>query len=300
MRKMTQRSGKPLFVPRRMAWVCIVCAGLVSVQTSRAHAEPSRDGSETLWAENDEFVKLVPQDTLTTGPTPPNQHPVAVNPDELAAALAKVTFHKIDRPIVSFGRDEQAFPLVDRRAAAQLAPHLARALQQASPRQDVAFAVLMWAKAAVLGSSDVTVAARAFYSGDKLNLIVGDLYRSAVSPDYRKAPVASRQIDRRLYPHEPGSRAHETPHDDARFDMVPGIQQVALDGHLRQDWLILDLAALSAPTAQTQGAPASAVGAQQNATKAEERLELLKRLHDRGLLTDEEFAHKRKEVIDQL
>ena len=302
MKESTRCRGTMRDAVVRIAWAPVLCSALLSVSACTAYAgSPPRD-VETVWEQGDEFVKLVPQDGLTAGQTPPNQHPVTIDPDQLARALARVTFHETERPLISLGRNEEVFALLPGDTAGRLAPHLARALQEASPQQDVTFAALMWVKATVVGSTDVTVAGRLFYSGDRLNLIVGDLYRSAVSPDYQRAALGSRKIDRRQYPHQPGTRARETPHEDARFDAVPGLQQATVDGHTRQDWLVLDLAALAAPAKPEpngQSGPASASGARTD-TKAEERLKLLKRLHDQGLITDDEFERKRKQIIDEL
>ena len=161
-------------------------------------------------------------------------------------------------------------------------------------------------KARIIGSDDVTIAGRAFHSDGKLHLIVGDLWRSAVSPDFHRSPVAPREIDRRLYPQLPGMRAKETVHEGLGFETGPGIQLFALNARTRQDWLVLDVAALATPTARTQSEGASTpdrdkvAPAPEKATTAEERLSRLKRLHERGLITDEEYARKRKEIIDQL
>jgi hypothetical protein len=300
MKQFTRRGGRMRDAVVRIARAPALCAALVSASACTAYSGSPGHDVETVWVQSDEFVKLVPQDGLTAARTPPNQHPVTIDPGQLAGALAMVTFHKIDRPLIGFDRNEEVFALLAGGTAERLAPHLARALQEASPQQDVIFAALMWVRAAVVGSSDVTVAGRLFYSGGRLNLIVGDLYRSAVSPDYHRAPVAPRQIDRRLYPHEPGERARETLHDDARFDALPGLQQATVDGHTRQDWLVLDLAALAAPTTQDANAQSAPASGPRRASKAEERLELLKRLHDQGLITDEEFERKHKQIIDEL
>ena len=245
---------------------------------------------ETVWKGVDEFVKLVPQDA----PAAPNQHPASLRPADLAATLEGIRLRT----------DDATDSLMARRDAQRLAPHLAAALSRASPGQDVVIALSIPVKARLIGSEEVTIAARAFHSDGKLNLIVGDLWRSALSPDYRRSPLARREIDRRLYPHLPGARAQETAHEGLRFETGPGVQLFALNGRVRQDWLVLDVVASPAPTERARHeavAPErSAPPAAEKAPTAEERLLRLKRLHGQGLITDEEYSRKRKEIIDQL
>ena len=274
----------PLSVLRRVTCSLLLIASFCAAAAS--------SGEETVWKGVDEFVKLLPQDA----PASPNQHPVSLRPADLAAALGNIRLRK----------GEETGSLMDKKDAQRLAPHLAGALSRASPGQDVIFSVSIRVKAPIIGSSEVTIAGRAFHSEGKLHLIVGDLWRSAVSPDYHHSPVARREIDRRLYPHTPGMRAKETVHEGLSFETGPGIQLFALNGRVRQDWLVLDVATSATPTVRTQDEAASAPGrdrvtpAAEKATTAEERLSRLKRLHGQGLITDEEYARKRKEIIDQL
>jgi len=107
----------------------------------------------TVWESADEYVKLAPQDAPRGMPAPPNQHPIALRSDDLAQALTKISVRTGQRRLL----------LMDSQTATRLAPHLAEALGRASPDQDVVFAVLTWVKADIVGSNDVTIAARVFY-----------------------------------------------------------------------------------------------------------------------------------------
>jgi Short C-terminal domain len=264
----------------------LLYAALTPVTT---HAQPLGATHATVWESEDEFVKLVPQDALPGARATPNQHPIILKPDDLATALAKVTFLSGERRV----------SVMDSKVSSRLASHLAEALARASPGQDVIFAVLFWVRADIVGSKDVTVAARAFYSGARLHLIVGDLHRSAVAPEFNRSPVGNRKIDRRLHPHEPGARSHETSHDGMHLEAAPGIQLFEANGRARQDWLVLDIAASTKRAVQDQE------GKEREPVKeitptAEERLMRLKRLYEQGLITADEYARKRKEIIDQL
>jgi hypothetical protein len=138
-----------------------------------------------------------------------------------------------------------------------------------------------------------------FVEQDRLQLIFGDLFRSVVAPEFYHSPIAERQIDRRLHPHEPGTRAQETLHEGLEFDPAPGIELRARSDGVRQDWLMLDVAAMTCPCAL--GDPACGRGSREDgAASAEERLSRLKRLYEQGLITPDEYERKRREILAPL
>jgi aspartate/methionine/tyrosine aminotransferase len=49
-----------------------------------------------------------------------------------------------------------------------------------------------------------------------------------------------------------------------------------------------------------QNAPARPTAAPASAHTLEERLEILKRLHDKNIITDEEYKEKKKELLNEL
>jgi len=269
--------------------VLLACVSVASAET----AKPSQPVA--IWADGDQFVQLAPQDSIAGSPPPPNAHPVTIAPADIAAALAKIALR----------REGEGYLLFDAKTTRRLAAPLSKALSQAAPNQDVLFAVLMWVKAALLGSNDVTVAGRAFVLNGRLHVIIGDLHRSAVAPEFYRYPNASRTIDRRVHPHVPGQRAQETRFDDeARFETMPGLALFEVNGKPRGDWLVLDIATLtekSPPPAAAGAAPSPSQPAQSTAAPSlEERLLRLKQLREKNFITDEEYAHKRREILDQL
>ncbi|GEM_PF-2787191 len=269
----------------------LACVSVANAETSKP-SQPVK-----IWADGDQFVQLAPQDSAPGSPPPPNEHPVSIDADTIAAALAKITLRQGD----------ERYSLFDARTTRRLAAPLSKALNQASPNQDVLFAVLMWVKGALLGSNDVTVAGRVFFLNGHLHLIIGDLHRSAVAPEFYRYPNASRKIDRRVHPHVPGQRAQETRYDDeARFETMPGLALFEVNGKPRGDWLVVDLAALhDKPPAAAENKPSPTPSSMEtpkttSAPSLEERLKRLKQLREQNLITDDEYARKRKEILDQL
>jgi hypothetical protein len=271
----------------------LACGSIASAES----AKPSP--SVTIWTDGDQFVQLAPQDTLANGsPAAANTHPVTLDPNDVVAALTKIRIR----------RSDETYHLFDTKTARRLATPLSKALSRAAPNQDALFAVLMWIKGEMLGSTDVTVAGRAFFLDGRLHVVIGDLHRSAVAPEFFRTPNASRKIDRRVHPHVPGQRAKETRYDDdAQFETAPGVGLFDENGKQRGDWLVLDVAALakksppSATVDEPSTAPATSQPAQSTAAPSlEERLLRLKRLREQNLLSDDEYTRKRREILDQL
>jgi hypothetical protein len=256
-----------------------------------AHADAN---TTTIWGDDDEFVRLVPQDTQNAGAAHTNAHPVTLPAKALAFALSKITFNH--------GGDE-AVPLLDNNAVKRIAPEISKALGRASPAQDVTFAINTRAPGAFGGSNVVSVAGRVFYVDNRLQMIVGEMHESTVSREFFRAPGGSLKIDRRLQPHRVGGRLRETAHDGAVFDAHDGIEPVAVNGKTRADWIAIDLASatqsnVAAP--QTPRGSADPAAAPPRRLDAEERLLQLERLRERKLITEEEYQRKRKLIIDEL
>jgi hypothetical protein len=215
----------------------------------------------------------------------PNQHPARVTADALRWQLGGIRVTLGGSSVALFAADE----------INDFAEPLAQALAVAGPGDDVLLVSSSRRGASFL--TDVTaVTARLFVHDDKLQLIVRDA-RAAFVKEYinsNKAPKFSH-----------GSRANASA-------VVLSNSSAA---SRRGDWLALGLtlpgaapalvaapvtaAATVAPTAAA--APATAAPALEPLqTEAEHRLATLKRLRDRGLISEEEFQEKRKEVLKQL
>jgi len=221
----------------------------------------------------------------------PSQHPLVVSDATLRAALAPLrNARQKDEPL--FNDDELA----------EIVPPLVRALGEVKPDQDVAFAVAGrhggWM---ALVPRSVTTG-RLFRNADELQLIVG-----MVQEPFESQFLATGY----LVPFESGRRA-------APFDKAVAIAP-ASGAPRRADWVSLTLvSAPSVPTAAPVAAtPAAALPSAPPAAAAntapasrprdpaffeeqEQRLATLKRLRDRGLISEEEYQQKRREILSQL
>jgi len=169
-------------------------------------------------------------------------------------------------------------PLFSASEAALLAKALAEALAVAGPGEDLE--VLSTAKRAtdVVGES-LSVAARAFVADGGLNLIVHDARK-----DYLFQYYANYQVPDLQY----GSRTRA-----AKVELkAPGAVSP------RPDWVILSLAgAPPAPAHAPVPVAASVPPPAPSTASVEERLTGLKRFRDLGLITEEEYAKKKEEIL---
>jgi pyruvate/2-oxoglutarate dehydrogenase complex dihydrolipoamide acyltransferase (E2) component len=225
-----------------------------------------------------------------------NQHPVTVSIDSMRALLAQIQLGG-SKPEPLFNEDE----------ISEIAPPLVQALSQATAAQDVSFAVTgLYGGFGPLAVRSVTTA-RVFQQGGELNMIFG-LVRQEFEGQLRAAGY--------LIPFEPGQRAKAL-----------GALKVASPGAAEQrgDWLKFGVipAAVAAPAARpaapaaapaiappvaapAQTAPAAAPppapiaappAADQLYKQTAERLKALQKLKDDGLITEKEFADKRKAIL---
>lgn len=251
--------------------------------SSTVHAAPAR----YLWQSREQFVALERQDRSSTGPVPPNDHPVALTLDRVTAILAAIDLRATD--------DSKAEPLLTRPAVQAIAPYLQQALQQASAEEDVTFAVIGLHDALYgLAKSPRVTTGRVFYKAGRLNIILGLVQQEIRDRD-----------DRRLFPLTPGSRQKAAA---GEWRLLPQSDQNGFV-QIRQDWLAFNdqwqpaiarqpVVEQKAPSLQTpSGRPEKQGGGNRSAA---ERLTTLNELKDKGLISEEEYRGKRLEILNGL
>jgi hypothetical protein len=304
-----------LTTPRRFkkfpAWArALVCCGALGLTPAvhaagwldaifgkgSAQAEATKPGpGQRVWRIR-EFttVALAPREAGSAQ----NRQPVQLPADGLRQQLALVQ---------SVGRPGAAQPLFAADELAELVEPLAQALERAGPDDDVLLVSASRRDGGVL-VAPTAVTARLFVQGDRLQLIVHDA-RLDFYDTYRGTNVAPRFTF--------GSRA------------AAGEASLRSTGasNARADWLSIPLrlaappAAPAAPAVLTGVAPAAAapvpvplpapVPATQppaprkpldaaGAEDLERRLETLKRLREKALITEEEYQKKRQEILQLL
>ena len=231
-------------------------------------------------------IELAPREPGATA----NQQPIQLQPDVLRQQLALVQTSVRGSPHALFATDELA----------ELIEPLVQALGRAGPGDDVLLVSSSRRDAGILlGPTAIT--ARLFVQGDSLQFIVHDT-RLDFYDTYRGTNRPPR--------FGPGSRASAS---DAAIQSVGAPNQ-------RADWLSIPLrmaapviAPAPVPAAQTAAPPAAAPAVPSAlappARKSlddpaehdiERRLETLKRLRDKGLISEDEYQQKRKEILQLL
>lgn len=274
-----QRAGSPRGLRCRHA-----LAVLWGVAWVLAAASASAGGDLVIWQGDDQSVFLTAQDAAATEP---NHHPAELTAAEIEALLAGLTCRPED------GDADTSVPVFNPAQVEILGRALSDGLARAAPSQDVAFSVVGAHRLApgAFGQRSRLTAGRAFVREGRLNVIFGELQ----SP-YRKKNVYGR-LEEDFSARRYGSRG------------LPAARQSAVlavagrDG--RPDWVELDPSGAPAPAARDSGDAAGAtttVAAPQAPPDAaiERRLQTLKRLRDKGLISEEAYRTKVDEILAEL
>jgi hypothetical protein len=283
-----------------MALLAATCAQVAAAeQDTLANMPPGRQ----VWRVSDYGnVQLVPREAGA----PLNQHPVQIQREALRAQLEGITavIDGVTRQL--FNAEELDSDLTA----------LVEAFGRARADQDVLLVSVARHEGGLL-LAPTAVTSRLFYVGDRLNFIVRDT-----------------RYD--FYDRVRGTNTNPTWVVGSRTSTGNAVLARLGATSKRPDWLVFDLTqpvpapapqqvapvivgpAVTAPAAAPVVAPAprpaaatpvvtpvAPVAAPPAATSpaaadAERRLETLKRLYDKGLISNEEYQRKRKEIIDAL
>jgi hypothetical protein len=270
---------------RRPLLTKLLCAALLAGGVSTTLAADKR----TWQIREFTRVELVPREAGAE----PNEHPASLSADALRDQLAQVRF------VAPNGSQ----PLLAADELADLAGPLSQALQRAAPTDDVLLLSSARREKGLLGAP-TAVTARLFVQGGQLQLIVQDA-RFEFFDAYRGTNIAPR----------------------FRFGSRSAAGAVKLEGtnalNRRPDWLSIAAQASVQPAAAQvksleRGSakdPANSQGQVQNqgliqekaqdktqekGQDIERRLETLKRLRDKNLISEDEYQQKRKDLLQQL
>jgi hypothetical protein len=262
--------------------LAVVCAALLGSSAAQAGwfdgllaqgQAPTTNAKQRVWQVR-EFsrIELAPREAGAE----PNQHPATVSADVLRQQLAPIQFTGRNGAQALFSADE----------VGELVGPLAQALGRAGPGDDV----LLLSSARRAGDifvSPMAVTVRLFVQGGQLQFIVHDA-RFEFYDVYR----GTQALPRFSY----GSRS------------AAGAVSVQSAGatNRRADWLVIPLQAapaVAAPAAVVAPPPAAPVRKALDAPAVddiERRLETLKRLREKNLITEDEYQQKRKEILQLL
>jgi hypothetical protein len=223
------------------------------------------------------------------------EHPAEVGEDDMARILESI---RIVQPPSALSRlilktKAEAEPAFTPKEAKTFAKSLAAALRTAAPSERVVF-FFHHQRSLYKGTTSSGIA---FIKDKRLNIILGR-YLMGNQPGYPDIPVggnpfpATTDQDFYIAPGPFQTLQEETKAPGGREFVSP------------QRWLSIDYASLLNPPAQT--APSSLEPAKVEPTpnappsSLEEKLKTLKKLHEDGLITDEEYDEKRKELLQSL
>jgi hypothetical protein len=260
---------------RGFAWVALAAGAAMALSACNSMKvidDPSKVVSY-VYRPQIGFVRI---ERIEAG-APDNAHPLDISVDALSRSLARLE--------VKGGAKIDTVPLFNDAELKEFAPPLAVALAKAGPKEDVCFAVI--GKHGAFGSySDPSVTSGRLFARDgKLNLIFG-----LVQELYQPFTELTGDNSSLVPPFPSGSRAQAS---NTGWTLLPKGGRLA-DG--RTDWIVLDTtqpAAIEKPP----GAPAAADSRYQ---EIENKLTVLNRLKEKGLITEEEYKERRRAILEGL
>jgi hypothetical protein len=246
-----------------------------------------------LWQSGDQFVALVP--TEQSPGSVPSDHPVSLGQDGLRGALASLEWQE--------SADVKPVQLLTDYELSILAEQISVGLAKAAPGEELVFALIGNHPAFMgLAKRPQVTTGRVFYSQGRVNLILGMVHEELGKND-----------DRRLQPFVPGSR-EKSAGFAGQVTVLPEVGEKR-----RADWLLINPAAVlplpkqlpslgAVPTPAIDAVPVASPergkpqqpGRTDKGKRIEERLLLLNGLKEKGLVTEEEYRAKRREILDDL
>ena len=278
------------------------------------------EDEDVIWeAGKNVFIKYAEQDNSNFGK---NDHPIVLKIEEISKALGALKILEND-PSDSAQEQQSVFTIdqID-----MLSQNLAKGLAKANPNQDISFALEKSSRKIFgLKPNRLFVAGRAFYKDEKLNIIIGDYDRAA--DQGFEAAYDPTHVGIVRYHFDHGRRTKSSKGLKKPIIAVQGVENKQLKETQRTDWLVIDLKLVSEasdlrarmhkteeqarkreelkellaseevnPSHPTAAAPVPATPTR----SFEERLTTLNQLRDKGLISDEEYAMKRKQILQDL
>lgn len=281
--------------------------------------------TKEIWQLREQTVRLIKRRAGA-----PNDHPATVDKGQLAGALRSVRVWEGGGVF----RDDEQRPVFTDTQATLLATYLATALAQASPDEDVHFVMRGYSKALMDTVRELHWDSGLVFMADgRLNLIFGE-YRKQQRKDMKgvKGSFGITDGDVREMSFKVGSREREAD-VSARLVNADGIVSHVEGGERRRDWLEIDINTAAAAFAESQIDPEERRTEERLKAEAakrtletremktelarlrselkelqrergggsletiEQRLETLDALKGKGLITEDEYAERRSEIL---
>jgi len=284
---------------------------------------------ETLWKSGGSlFIKLAEQDKSRREATPPNQHPVQLNADEITNAL-----NSIDVWDDGLFKKRELSNLFSVSQARLLGQYISVGLAKATSNQDITFTLANAEKKYLVLQETYFTAGRVFYLNNRLHLIIGD-YRKL--PDkFKERVYSSSGVTDISHYFTIGRRSKQS-----RFKQTivnrSGVAGYTEGAKERRDWIVIDLSRASTAyiagrkskelkretiTNEVLQAEAARLARERremrlelarmrkeireaanggSSLSVEERLTTLEELKNKKLISDEEYQLKRKQILSEI
>ena len=209
-------------------------------------------------------------------------HPAQIAPERMRDMLSELAYEEYN-----FMAWRKAGPVFSEREASRLATALTEALAQATADQWVHFAVTDMKQELLFKTKHLTDGI-CYVKDNKLNIVLGNMNLELINQDrdlYRADPRDRVYTDSKRLALKPDQGIDAPP-------IVPGDKWLE---KARRNWVRIDLATF-APTVSAEEATPTPEPVKDTAA----RLQELKDLLDKGLITQEEYEQKRKEILGDL
>jgi len=264
------------------AIACLVVCMALGCSTVRSNQE-----HPCFSCDDQRLVRLVPRATLASNDQEkPFQHPFELTQAEWEATVRSVMVRSVHSPLLGPSYQGTTEPVFSEEEVRYLGASLRLAFQQATAQQQVAFAL---ARVSESGLEQLTSGAW-FVEAGRIHLRLANCRVIVTMPSIRKQiwidPLFAQAGT--FYDLVPGERqALVTPARDSGnpFRPAPAELEINYRGITGQ----VPVPASSGTTSPS--APARSL---------EEQLGLLKRLHEQGLITEEEYRTKKQQLLDRL
>lgn len=259
-------------------WLCLA---LVGCATATPQAEPP-----CFSCDDQRVVRIVPMAQLRSNDQERRfQHPVNLSQAEWETVLRGVMVRSTHNPLLGPSYQGATEPLLLDTEVRALGSSLRQAFQQATEQEAVVFAT---ARATDEGPAQVTSGAW-FVEDGRIHLRLANCRIAVTMPSIRRQiwidPLFAQAGT--FYELVPGNRqALVTKPSGGGGVFRPDPVELVIDDSKRNE---------AAAPAAPEGTPMVP-----SASSLEERLAVLKRLHDRGLITEEEYRLKKQQLLDRL
>ena len=300
--------------------------GLLLISHSAGAFTLGGDDPDVIWkAGAVQVIKYVAQDDSRFGK---NDHPVDVDANDIATALKALYIP--DKGFLSKDTDEVSVFTFEHMKL--LGENLAKGLKGARPDRDIIFILGKSHRQLLLLTAKEYIAGRAFYKDGKLNIIIGnyalprnDAFESVYDPSGRgDVPYAFNF----------GSRTSDSNELKDYIVHAEGIENKVIANKMRKDWFVIDVKTAAAASIANKNRKNKSEGIDNEALKQEteqlarerrqlrlemakmhkemqegtnkeqltvkERLAQLEELREKKLITEDEYAKKRKEILDDI